>query len=183
MKRKSNTSQTAGLLLNKAGSGRYNNPDSIEHVIKYIARKNGETENDLICCGALGATDFTDIDTTIRQFRFAQLMHRRRGNFGRYIDHEIYSFSSEEEAAIRKANIPIENIVRKMAQDFYADGFQVYYGVHTKDDTMEQLHVHFAVNTVNFRTGNKRRENKTATKQRLEKLKKIILAETGGSIL
>ena len=64
-----------------------------------------------------------------------------------------------------------------MAQDFYDDGFQVYYGVHRPDETEKHLHVHFAVNTVNFKAGKKRHENKTATKKRQERLDRIVMAE------
>mgnify|MGYP001084445227 CR=1 FL=1 len=62
-------------------------------------------------------------------------------------------------------------------QDFYDDGFQVYYGVHRPDGTEKHLHMHFAVNTVNFKTGKKRHENKTATKKRQERLNRIVMAE------
>ena len=33
---------------------------------------------------------------------------------------------------ILQNDIPFEEIARKMAQDFYNDGFQVYYGVRKK---------------------------------------------------
>ena len=166
-----------GILINNARNGNYLNQDSIKNVIKYIARENGNPKNDLICCGAMGATDFTDIDTTIRQFECVQLLHTRKGNFGRYIDHEVYSFSDEEETTILQNDIPVGEIAQKMALDFYNDGFQVYYGIHKSDDTEKHLHVHFAVNTVNFRTGKKRHENKGDTKRRQDRMNKMILSE------
>ena len=166
-----------GLLINKAGEGKYLNKDAINNVIKYIARENGKPKDDLICCSALGATDFTDTDTTIRQFECVQLLHKRKGNFGRYIDHEVYSFSEEEEYMILQNNLPVKEIAQKMAQDFYSDGFQVYYGVHKKDDHEKHLHVHFAVNTVNFRTGKKRHENIGDTNRRRKRLNEIVSAE------
>lgn len=75
--------QATGILLNKAGKGSYHNQDAINKLIKYIARENGNTKDDLICCGTFGATDFTDIDTTVMQFECVQLLHKRKGNFGR----------------------------------------------------------------------------------------------------
>ncbi len=177
MTRTTDMPQTGGTLLNKAGKGNYQTQDSIKNVIRYIARENGMSKDDLICRGAMGATDFTSIDMTIRQFRCVQLLHERKGNFGRYIDHEIYSFSEEAQEAIYENDIPVEKIARSMAQDFYDDGFQVYYGVHRPDETEKHLHVHFAVNTVNFKAGKKRHENKTATKKRQERLDRIVMAE------
>jgi len=70
-----------GKLINLAGEGNYLNQDSVNNVIKYIARENGKPKDDLICCGAIGATHFTDTDTTIRQFKCVQLLHKRKGNF------------------------------------------------------------------------------------------------------
>lgn len=160
------------LLINKSGNGHYTAQASIEYVIRYIARENGSTEDDLICHGAFGATDMTDINTTIRQFECTQLLHNRHGDFGRYIDHEVYSFSQKEEKSICENNIHLEDLARKMAYEFYRDGFQVYYGVHKSDN--KNLHIHFATNTVNFRTGKKRHENITETKKRQDRLKQII---------
>lgn len=162
------------ILINKAGRSCYDKPDSVENLIRYISRENGKTKNDLVCCGAFGATDFTDIDATIKQFECVQILHTRKGNFGRYIDHEIYSFSIDEEKAIIENNISVEKLAEKMALDFYKEGFQVYYGVHKKDCSSNNLHIHFAVNTVNFITGNKRREYKSATKNREQRLHRIV---------
>lgn len=68
MTRTTDMPQTGGTLLNKAGKGNYQTQDSIKNVIRYIARENGMSKDDLICRGAMGATDFTSIDMTIRQF-------------------------------------------------------------------------------------------------------------------
>ncbi len=163
-----------GFLINKAGHCRYDKADSIENLIRYIARENGKSQNDLVCCGAFGATDFTGIDTTIMQFQCVQLLHTRKGGFGRYIDHGIYSFSSGEEEMIARSNVSVEKLAEEMARDFYNDGFQVYYGIHKKDCDANSLHIHFAINTVNFNTGNKRREYISDTKKREQRFHRII---------
>lgn len=165
---------TQEILINKAGYSRYNTPDSVGKLIRYIARENGKSKNDLVCCGVLGAAGLADIDITVRQFECVRMLHRRKGGFGRYIDHEIYSFSSDEEKAIIQKNIPVEKLAEEMAADFYKDGFQVYYGVHKKDCSTNSLHIHFAVNTVNFHTGNKRREYKSDTRKRKQRLRHIV---------
>lgn len=174
MNRTDKKAASHGILINKAGQCRYDKPDSIENLIRYISRENGKPKNDLVCCGAFGATDFTDIDTTIMQFKCAQMLQTRKGSFGRYIDHEIYSFSADEEKMIAHSSISVEKLAKEMALDFYKDGFQVYYGVHKKDNSANNLHIHFAVNTVNYITGNKRRENKSATKKRGQKFQRIV---------
>lgn len=167
-----------GILINKAGHGRYANSDALEKLIKYITRTNGKPKDDLIAWGGLGITEFKDMDSIIRQFYLAQKMHTRRGNFGRYADHEMYSFSCEEEESMYRNKADADKIARKMAYDFYVqDGCQVIYGVHTPVKANQHLHIHFAVNTVNYKTGNKRRENKQQLKEREQRFHKIVSDE------
>lgn len=48
------------LLINKSKSGRYQTPNCIDKLLRYIARENGTSKDDLICCGSIGPTAFTD---------------------------------------------------------------------------------------------------------------------------
>ena len=164
----------AGILINRAGKNRYINLDATEKLITYIAREQQDAPDDLLLRGALGATTFTDINTTIHQFECVHLLHNRHGVFGRYIDHEIYSFSPSEEAALYQKNVSFTELAQRMADDFYQEGFQVYYGIHQHDEENLHLHIHFAVNTVNFRTGKKRHEGKKETAQRQQRLQQIV---------
>lgn len=167
-----------GMLINKAGKGRYLNPDAPEKLIKYVTRMNGKQKDDLIAWGGLGVTEYQDIDSIVSQFYLAQKMHTRSGNFGRYADHEVYSFSHEEERAIDKNKLDVDKIARKMAYDFYRqDNCQVIYGVHAPGKKDKHIHIHFVVNTVNFRTGNKRRESMQQTKKREQRFWKIVSDE------
>ena len=61
-----------------------------------------------------------------------------------------------------------------MAKDFFRDGTQVMYAVHNRNEKEKDIHVHFAVNTVNYKTNQKRRENKTDTENRSKRMNKII---------
>lgn len=177
MNKDSNNQRTSDLLINKAGEGKYCQEDAIRNLIRYIARKNGLPKDDLVCCGAFGATDFTDIDDTVRQFECVQLLHKRKGRIDRYVDHEVYSFSMEDENNLKKYNGSLDVIARKMANEFFKDGFQVYYGVHHKDKGTGHLHIHFAVNTVNYKTGKKRHENMAKTKRNEQKFRDIVNEE------
>lgn len=162
------------LLINKSGCNRYQEPDCVDHLLRYISRQNGSPKDDLICCGAIGATDFTDISTTIQQFKYIHNCYERNSTFGRYMDHEIYSFSPSIESILEKDVNFTAELARKLAMDFYDNQFQVYYGVHKKDDNASTMHIHFTTNTVSFRTKKKRHENYAATKAREERLNKII---------
>lgn len=172
-----NNNHNQSQFLNKAGRNKYLHPEAVDNLIKYISRENGNPKDDLIYQGTLGAVDFNGTNTIIQQFKCVQELHTRKGKFGRYIDHEIYSFSYTEMLAFEKNNVPPDVIARNMAMDIFQEGFQVHYGFHKPDTHNKHPHIHFAVNTVNYNTGNKRHENITSTNARKERLRNIV-AET-----
>lgn len=173
------TVEGGGLLINKAGKGRYLNQDAPEKVIHYITRtrKDETRARDVIAWGARGASEYKGSDGMIEEFKAVQKLHTRRGNFGRYIDHEIYSFSDLEQREILQYGVDIDRLARILAYEFYCEGTQVIYAVHRPDEWDDHMHVHCAVNTVNFHTGNKRRENKTQTKEKEKRMRKLIKKE------
>lgn len=167
-----------GLLLNKARKGKYSNFQDMVYLIRYVTRTNGKPDNDLITWGGIGVAEFTGTEGMTRQFEDVQKMHRRKGKFGRYVDHEIYSCSSVEERHIKEKKIDVDKIARKMAYDFYErDHCQVVYGAHTKDSGNDCIHIHFVINSVNFTTGNKRRENMRQTRERQDRFRQILKEE------
>lgn len=154
-------------LFYKSGKRKYRNPDAPKKLIKYVTRTNKKSDKDLISWGGFGISESLGTNTIINQFYEVQKLHTREGDFGRYMDHEVYSFSDSTQTAIRNLNIDLDELAREMAQDFYeTDHCQVVYGVHEPDETDSHIHIHFAINTVNFANGNKRRENMRQTKER-----------------
>ena len=154
-------------LINCAGKGHYTNLDAPEKLLRYANRTNGQSNYDLITWGGLGILEFLDMITNIDLFEHVQRKRSRKGNFGRYMDHEIYSFSDESEASIKKYNVDVDKLARKMAYDFYnTDNCQVIYAVHKPSEKDTHMHIHFVINTVNFVNCNKRRENMRQTKER-----------------
>lgn len=166
-------SKTKYQFINKAGKDKYGQKSAVGNLIRYIARENGTAKDDLVCCGSFGAVDFTNIAYTIKQFECVQMTYRKE-NIARYIDHEIYSFSSDQEISIKKYGISTELLARKMAREIYEEGFQVYYGIHKKDGDDGHLHIHFAVNTVNYKTKLKRHENMQKTNEHGQKFSAIV---------
>lgn len=167
-----------GKLINKAGGKRYLEENAIENVIRYNLRqrKNETCMDDLVLWGGFGVPEWKGAEGVIEAFKVVQKLHTRNGEFGRYIDHEIFGFTEDEAAAIKESNADMDSIAREMASDFYQDGTQIVYAVHEKEDKDGKinLHVHFAINTVNYRTGKKRRENKTGTRERSIRMNKIM---------
>lgn len=166
-----------GSLFNKAGNGRYMNSDAPEKLIRYITR-TGMRKDDLIAWGGTGIAEFMDMDFITGQFALVRNLHSRSGNFGRYVDHEVYSFSVEEQEIIYEQKADVDRMARKMAYDFYErDHCQAVYAVHAPSKEKQHMHIHFAVNTVSFKTGNKRRENRIQTKEREKRFREIVCSE------
>lgn len=169
------STKTFGLYLNKDGHKKYFNSDAPEKLIRYVTRTNGKDTQDLISWGGAGILKYCGINSIIDQFNYVQQSHTRRGDFGKYMNHEIFSFSPEGEDAILKNNIDIDQVAQQMARDiFERDDCQVVYGLHHPDKNNPHKHIHFAINSVNFRTGGKRHENKAQTAERNERFNKIV---------
>jgi len=171
---KNENKNRAGVFINRAGKKRYTTPESVGNVIRYVARENGKQKGGLVCWGAMGAVKSAGTDMVIREFELVQKMHRRIGKFGRYIDHEIYDLSPWEEKCIAGDYGLLEEAAREAAREIYEEGFQAVYAVHERDKDTDSFHIHFAVNTVNYRTGKKRHENKQETKKRGMRIHRII---------
>lgn len=170
--------ETFGIYVNKDGDGRYRNPDAPEKLIRYITRTNGKDEKDLISWGGEGVLDRCGVEFVIGQFYFAQKAHTRHDDFGRYMSHTLFSLSNEGAKTILEKNIDLDYIARQMARDiFERDHCQVVYGIHLPDKSDSHIHIHFAINTVNYRTGGKRRENMTQTLERRWRFNQIISDE------
>ncbi len=167
--------KSQGILINLAGNGNYKNPDAVEKVIRYITRTNRQDKEDLIAWGGLGVTEFAGVEEVIRQFHCVQGEYCRKGEFGRRMDHEVFSLSEEAERDILKVPIDLDGMARDMARDIYEeDRCQVVYGIHRPDKSSGRIHIHFGINTVDFETIRKRRENKRKTKEREARFGRIV---------
>ena len=163
-----------GILLNRAGKGRYDAAREVGNEIRYIWRegKNKDREDELEAKGAWGAPQWMGAKGVVQSFEAVRTLYRRKG-FVRYLDHEIYQFSEDELSGIREQGVDIGAVASRMAEDIYQEGYQVAYAVHNKTDT-ENIHVDFAVNTVNYRTWKKRHENMSETSRRQRVFRQIV---------
>ena len=80
---------------------------------------------------------------------------------------------TKSKSQLEAVNEYLGDVARRMAEDIYQEGYQVAYAVHNKTDT-ENVHVHFAVNTVNYRTWGKRHENMAETSRRQRVFRQIV---------
>lgn len=188
---KNNRDYEMGILTNHAGKGHYTNKDAIRKLVKYIARAEGSSKagkGDVLCTGSYGAVDFLGEEFTVRKFEDIQHCYTRAGKVARYADHEIFTFSPNASRILKKNPGILPELADEMAAVLSDGQYQVFYGIHTGEeadngtpissDTEKcqdsNLHIHFAVNTVNFRTLNKRQETMTATRAHEKQLQKIV---------
>lgn len=146
----------------------------------YLLQKGLVETDDLIAWGGLGVTEFSGVEAVIKQFYSVQKTYGRNGDFGRYMDHEIFSLSPEAEKELLSNHADLDRFARQMARDIYEnDHCQVVYGVHRPDKSDSHMHIHFGINTVSFLSGRKRRENKRQTREQEERFEKIVEEEIG----
>lgn len=167
-----------GLMINRGGENRYCHEGDIEREIRYVTRqrKGEKRESELISWGAFGLPEWGDAEAIVEAFRIPQRAYKRRGNFGRYLDHDVYDLSPFEQEEIEHYNIDLDRIGRIVAKNIYQEGHQVLYAVHQKTES-EMPHIHLIINTVNFKTGKKRHENMPATKKQGEVFHDLVAAE------
>ncbi len=110
----------------------YSNKDAMVNVINYICRGP--------FIGGLGVNP----NCAALQMSLVKYVWYKTG--GRQVRHFIVSFAGNE------STDPDELMAYgyAIANYYYEKGFQVVFGVHTNTG---HLHIHFAVNTVNFRNG------------------------------
>lgn len=188
---KNGRSHEMGILINRAKKGHYTNEDAPRKLIKYIARAAGSSKagrEDVLCTGAYGAIDFLGEELTIRQFEDIQHCYHRAGKISRYADHEIFSFSPNASRILKENPEILPKLANEMAAALSDGQYQVFYGIHTgagadistaspintKKCQDSDLHIHFAVNTVNFQTLKKPQETMTATREHEKRLQKIV---------
>lgn len=133
----------------------YKNTDAVENVIRYILRERYcETRRpDLISYGGAGIDINASAATIINQFLAIQNLYKIDERGGRRLVHEVYSFSDEEFKMLGENYALVDYVAREISAYFYAQGFQIVYAIH--NESGKRVHIHFVMNTINFRTGKK----------------------------
>lgn len=186
-KKSKNRNYKSGILINKAKKGKYTNPDAASKIKSYILGETGSSKGnrkDVIHYGAYGAVDFLDTSLVIEQFLDVQKCHVRHNKNKRYADHEIFVFSEDDGRLLKNNPDYIPEISGKMASIISDGEYQTFYGVHSGGlhdekypETNGNLHIHFLVNPVSFKTFKKRQENFSATAKHEQQLQELVKSE------
>ncbi len=133
----------------------YKNDNAVENVIRYITRTraNETRRNELICYGGAGVDITASPAEIINQFLMVQDFYKINERGGRRLIHEVYSFTDEEFNLLNNDYALINLIAREISAYFFDQGYMVVYAIHCEID--KRVHIHFAVNSINYYNGKK----------------------------
>lgn len=150
----------------------YKNEDAVEKVIRYITRTrwNESQGNELIGYGGAGVSIGAPVEVLIGEFVKVQKIYNM--SQGRRMIHEVYSLSDYDFELLNKDYALVDLLGRQLCAYYFALGYQIVYAVHW--DMSKHVHIHLAINTVNFRTYKKFHSGGEDFKQRIAIFKKIF---------
>lgn len=145
------------------GKANYSNKNAVENVIRYVTRSrpNEDRADSLISYGGSGVRCYGTPEEMINQFLYVQYVYNidRRG--GRRLYHEVFNLTDEDFKRLCFDLNQVNIFAQTICNVYYKMGHQVVYAIHYEPE--EHLHIHFVVNTINFRTGRKWHEYKAST--------------------
>lgn len=139
----------------------YEKDGDIHRLLAYIAGKGGNKDKEkAVSVHGRGISD--DYKKAPKQMINIQKLYGK--NQERRCYHMVISFSEE----MNDRNIAILAADAVATIIFEEMHYQVFYGVHTSTN---HLHIHFAINAVNFRSGKKWHQNKCEIKTFSEQIR------------
>ena len=129
----------------------YTNKKAVSNVIHDITRtrENERQKRDLLNYGAVGCGCMIPADDMIQEFLYVQNAYGIEARKGKRMYHEIFSLLDEEVRGLYYNPYYLYEFALECAKWYYDQGFQVVFAIHHQS----KFHIHFAVNSINFRTG------------------------------
>lgn len=142
-------------LLTRMVKGNYTNEDAVENVVRYVTRTRTceDRKNECLMCGGKGVAIYQPVEYMIGQIEYVQKVFGIERRRGRRMYHETFSISEEEFARMGRNINVLFSFADRCAQYYFDAGYQVVYAVHGINES--NLHIHFAVSTINFVNGTK----------------------------
>ncbi len=136
----------------------YESDNDMKNLLKYIAGKgkNNCTEKLLCQCGRGVSKKFEEA---------AEQMIIVQKAYGKAKKRRMYQLIVSLPKYIHNKNVAM-TIATEISDILYMD-YQVFYGIHI---SKENWHIHYAINAVNYRTGNKWHQSK----KEFDKMKREI---------
>lgn len=164
-------------VLLKMGNGKhegYKNYNAVSKVLKYVLRirKNEDRQNELLAFGGRGVITCYGGEEIINEFLYVQDIYRIDARKGRRMHHEVVSLNEAEFSKLGNDLRVLQAITEEFCDVYYSQGFQVVYAIHW--DREKRLHIHFAINAVNYINGKKFHTSMNETKLREHYFNRIM---------
>lgn len=151
------------IQLNKL---QYQNTDSTENLIRYITRTrpNEDRAHELLSYGSYHGYKYQKpVEEIISEFKSIQNQYLSQGTL---MCHYIIRISLELFACMDNCMNTLSLYACDCCKYFYNMGHQACFAVHCS--RTEGIHVHLAINTVNFKTGSKLRQYHKEVRRTIE---------------
>lgn len=151
------------IQLNKF---KYQNKDSAEYVIRYITRtrKNEDRAHELLWYGSYhGFLYKKPVEEIIAEFEYIQKQYRTPGSL---MCHYVMHISVELYSKMNNDLDILNAYASECCKYIFNLGYQNCFAIHYSAE--DKLHIHFAINTTNYRTGYKLRQYPPEIKKNLE---------------
>lgn len=123
---------------------RYEKDKDIQELTQYIAGEGTNKEKEeVFYIGSKGLDQ--EHDKAAKQI--IKMQRALKKNNGRRMYHMIISFNTSTKNLLK-----VKAVSKAVAKIIYEEGYLVYYGIHTSTDN---LHIHFAIDSVNYLSGKK----------------------------
>ena len=153
--------------------GKYSNKDAVDNVLHYVTRTRVDDDGKDIYFTYACGTNYNDgIDRAIEQFKITENIYNIDARGGRRIFHEIFTLSPLEgsDAPYEVILEALKYVTINACEEYFRRGFQVVAAIHNKDSFAPRLHIHFAINAINFIDGYKWKTRRSDIKDREEVL-------------
>lgn len=159
--------------------GNYTNKDAPKKLINYVTRtgKREDRKEDLIIWGARGVLYSQPIDDIIHIIEQTQMICRGSRPMGPRMFHEIYGLSDGQMYFFHYYPQLLDEFAYACAGVYYDAGHQVIYGVHNEPYSEKRMHIHFAVNAVNYNDGYKWHTNMSTDQRTRENYMNMIFED------
>lgn len=145
---------------------KFQNKDAAENLIRYITRTREEEyrRDDLLLYGSSsGYTYHKPVDHIIQEFEYIQKFYKAKGAL---MCHYVIQISPQNYARMNNDINTLGNFATECCRYLFQMGHQACFAIHYPQGG--KLHIHLAINTVNFNTGYKIRQYPAEIKKNIE---------------
>lgn len=145
----------------------YKNIDAANNLIRYITRTrpNEDRAHELLLYGFnFGRAYNKPIKELIQEFEFVQKRYYTQGSL---MCHYVIHISQELYDCMNNDLQLLSQYAQECCEYLFTLGHQSCYAIHYSDS--DRLHIHLAINAINFQNGHKLRQYPKEIKQTVEK--------------